>query len=80
MPAVSERQRIAMAIAEHTPDKLDKKNAGMLKMSQRQLHEYAKRVGRKKKAKHGKGTKANPYSVGLGQAIPKGGKKLGEPR
>lgn len=41
MPAVSKKQRIAMAIAEHAPKKLYKKNKGILKMSKKQLHEFA---------------------------------------
>lgn len=41
MPAKSNAQRIAMAIAEHHPGKLYKKNRGMLKMSKQQLSEYA---------------------------------------
>lgn len=30
-----------MAIAEHDPSKLKKKNRGLLKMSHQQLHEFA---------------------------------------
>lgn len=41
MPAVSKAQQVAMAIAEHHPDKLNKKNKGLLKMSHKQLHEFA---------------------------------------
>lgn len=41
MPAVSEKQRKMMAIAEHHPSKLYKKNRGALKMSKEQLSEYA---------------------------------------
>lgn len=41
MPAVSNKQRIAMAIAEHHPDKLYAKNRGMLDMSHDQLHDFA---------------------------------------
>ena len=41
MPAVSEKQRKLMAIAEHHPEKLHKKNRGVLKMSHEQLHDYA---------------------------------------
>lgn len=41
MPAVSKKQRVAMAIAEHHPEKLYKRNKGMKKMSQEQLHDYA---------------------------------------
>lgn len=41
MPAVSKAQQIAMAIAEHNPSKLNSKNKGLLKMSHKQLHEFA---------------------------------------
>jgi len=41
MPAVSRAQRIVMAIAEHNPSKLYKRNKGVLKMSHFQLHNYA---------------------------------------
>ena len=41
MPAVSQKQQQAMAIAEHEPDKLFKKNIGLLKMSHKQLHDFA---------------------------------------
>lgn len=41
MPARSEAQRIAMAIAEHHPEKLYNRNRGLLKMSRQQLSEYA---------------------------------------
>ena len=41
MPAKSAAQRIAMAIAEHNPKKLYKRNAGMKKMKKQDLHEYA---------------------------------------
>jgi|SRR3990167_1916569 len=50
-PAHSEKQRKAMAIAEHHPEKLCKKNKGMLKMSKEQLHEYASKKGKKNKGK-----------------------------
>lgn len=51
MPAVSKNQQIAMAIAEHEPDKLYGRNKGMLKMSHEQLHDFAatKRKGLPKK-------------------------------
>lgn len=51
MPSVSEKQRRAMAIAEHHPSKLSKKNRGLLKMSHQQLHEFASSVKGKKKGK-----------------------------
>jgi hypothetical protein len=41
MPAPSKAMRKAAAIAEHHPEKLHKKNRGMLKMSKKQLHEFA---------------------------------------
>ena len=41
MPATSQAQQKAMAIAEHEPDKLNSKNKGLLKMSHKQLHDYA---------------------------------------
>jgi len=41
MPAKSQAQQIAMAIAEHQPAKLYKRNAGLKQMSHEQLHEFA---------------------------------------
>jgi hypothetical protein len=41
MPATSKNQRIAMAIAEHEPAKLNPRNRGLLGMSRPQLHEFA---------------------------------------
>jgi len=41
MPAVSKSQRRLFAIAEHQPSKLNKANHGLLKMSQKQLHDFA---------------------------------------
>lgn len=41
MPAVSRAQRVAMAIAEHEPGKLYKRNKGLLKMSHEDLHDFA---------------------------------------
>ena len=53
MPAVSQAQQRMMAIAEHTPSKLYAKNAGVLKMTMSQLHDFAatKRKGLPKKVK-----------------------------
>lgn len=48
MPAISEKQRELMAIGEHHPEKLYKKNQGILKMSHRQLHDFAATKGLKK--------------------------------
>lgn len=41
MPAVSKAQRRAIAIAEHSPEKLYKRNRGMLGMSQGEMHKFA---------------------------------------
>ena len=41
MPAVSEKQRVAAAIAEHEPEKLYARNRGMLTLSKGQLHDFA---------------------------------------
>lgn len=51
MPSVSEKQRKAMAIAEHEPSKLNAKNKGMLKMSHEQLHDFASSVDPSEKKK-----------------------------
>jgi hypothetical protein len=58
MPAKSKKQRKAMAIAEHHPEKLYKKNKGLKKMSKSQLHDFAatkeKGLPKKKKRKKAK--------------------------
>jgi hypothetical protein len=54
MPAVSKKQRDAIAIAEHHPEKLYKRNRSLLKMSKEQLHEYAEAKGMGKKKKRRK--------------------------
>lgn len=41
MPAESKAQRTVMAIAEHDPQKLYKKNRGLLRMTHQQLHDFA---------------------------------------
>ena len=51
MPAVSEKQRQVMTIAEHHPDQLYKKNRGLLKMSHKQLHDFASTKGLSKAKK-----------------------------
>jgi hypothetical protein len=53
MPSVSKDQATAMRVAEHAPDKLYKRNQGLLKMSKSQLHDFAatKSAGLPKKAK-----------------------------
>ncbi len=54
MPAVSDKQRKLMAIGEHNPEKLNKKNRGILKMSKQQLHDFASTKGLKSSTKGGK--------------------------
>jgi hypothetical protein len=41
MPARSKKQRQVAAIAEYHPEKLYKRNRGMLNMTHKQLHDYA---------------------------------------
>ncbi len=41
MPAKSEKQRQMMAIAEHHPEMLHKRNRGVLSMGEEQLHDFA---------------------------------------
>jgi hypothetical protein len=41
MPARSKKQRRLMAIAEHHPEKLYKKNRGVLSMGASELHKFA---------------------------------------
>jgi len=41
MPSTSKAQQAAMAIAEHEPSKLNKSNRGLLKMTHKQLHDFA---------------------------------------
>ena len=55
MPAVSDVQRMAMAIAEHAPGKLYKRNRGLLAMSQTQLHDFAAVKGLSKGKRKKKG-------------------------
>ena len=59
MPAQSQKQQQLMAIAEHSPSKLQSKNRGVLKMSHSQLHDFAatKTKNLPKKAPSGKGPK-----------------------
>lgn len=48
MPAVSEKQREAIAIAEHHPDKLYAKNRGLLSMKKSDMHDFAATKGLKR--------------------------------
>jgi len=55
MAAVSKKQRRAIAIAEHHPSKLYKRNRGILGMTKEQMHDYASTKEKglpKKKKKH----------------------------
>ena len=52
MPAVSDKQRKLMAIAEHSPSKLFARNKGVLGMSHSQLHDFADTKGLGKKKPH----------------------------
>jgi hypothetical protein len=63
MPAKSKAQRKAMAIAEHHPEKLYKKNAGLKKMSKKTLHEFAdtKEKGLPKKVKKNEASRLKEY-------------------
>jgi hypothetical protein len=59
MPAVSQKQAIAMRIAEHAPGKLFKRNKAMASMDHKDLHDFAstpdkglpERVGKKMMAR-----------------------------
>ena len=53
MPAVSKKQRRAVAIAEHAPTKLHKRNKSLMGMKKSDMHEFAatKEKGLPKKAK-----------------------------
>lgn len=48
MPAKSERQRKAAAIAKHHPEQLYARNKGMAQMTEKQLGEFARKPVRKK--------------------------------
>jgi len=57
MPSKSKAQRRAMAIVEHHPEKLHKRNRGLLAMTKSQLHDFATTKEKnlpKKKRKKGK--------------------------
>lgn len=59
MPATSQAQQRAMAIAEHHPEELKGKNRGLLKMTHKELHDFAstprkglpKRAGKRKSSR-----------------------------
>jgi len=60
VPAKTEKQRKMMAIAEHQPSKLYKRNRGVLKMSHKQLHEFA---SKKKGKAHIPGGSEHPVQM-----------------
>lgn len=62
MPATSEKQRVAAAIAEHHPDQLYARNRSMLKMSKKALHEYAETKGLGKSGQRHDHTPANGFA------------------
>lgn len=59
IPAKSISQQQAMAIAEHSPEKLYKRNAALKAMSKSQLHDFAstKRTGLPEHVSHHERTK-----------------------
>lgn len=61
MPSVSRKQQQAMAIAEHEPDKLYARNAGLKKMSHAQLHDFASTKGLPKGVKVNKKLGGMPF-------------------
>ena len=84
MPAKSEKQRRMMAIAEHHPEKLYKRNRGVLSMDKSQLSEYAstKEKGMPKKVK-GKGKNpffgnSLPFQIGSGDRWFSDSRSMGE--
>ena len=60
MPSVSEAQRRLMALAEHNPSAVHKKNKGVLNMSHKQLHDYSKGSNLPEKVK---GSKNKPRKL-----------------
>ncbi len=76
MPAVSKKQRIAMAIAEHHPDQVFERNKGMLDMTQGQLHDFASTKEKNLPVKVKKSVKGS--GIFTDQEIQQGFKKLGE--
>ncbi len=76
MPALSKSMRQAAAIALHHPEKLYKRNRGLLGMTQEQLHHYA---STKEKGltlhKHHKKTKKKKKQKKKGRLLDYGKKK-----
>lgn len=75
MPAQSKNQRIAIAIAEHSPEKLYSRNKGLLSMSKENQHDFAStkesglptKVGTKVKQRMPGIKKLSPTSVVVGR-------------
>ena len=74
MPAVSTKQRQLMAIAEHNPSKVQKKNRGVLSMSKDQLHDFAATKGLGNKQPKRQGTLAQSHKNAVKAAMAKRGK------
>ena len=70
MPAKSEAQRKAMAIAEHAPEKLYARNKSLKQMSHEQLHEFAstKEKGLPEKKEHKKKSHSGEGVFGGGKS------------
>jgi hypothetical protein len=66
MPARSKAQRQLMAIAEHNPGAVSKKNRGVLSMSHEQLHDFAA-TSEKKLPKRVKKRKSDVYASTYGR-------------
>jgi hypothetical protein len=60
MPATSKAQQAVMAIAEHEPEKLYKRNRGVLNMTHDQLHDFAATKTKKLPAKVNASTPRTP--------------------
>ena len=63
-----------MAIAEHTPSKVQKQNRGVLSMSKSQLHDFAATKGLSKKNAPPKGNLSNLHKSAVKSATAKRGK------
>ena len=61
MPAESKAQRRAMAIAEHHPEKLHKRNRTLLTMAREQLHEFVSTPEKGLPAKKSRATLLKPH-------------------
>jgi hypothetical protein len=51
VPAKSEKQRKAAAIAKHHPEQLDERNKGLADMTDKQLGDFARKPSTPKKGK-----------------------------